>query len=41
MGQVLQRRKLFKIDTVTGWTWYYVSVELKGTLMKKWIEMWD
>jgi hypothetical protein len=38
-GSPAEDRMLFKIDTTTGRTWYYLSTKLNGKLMEKWIEV--
>jgi hypothetical protein len=39
-ASISEKRSLFKIDTVTGQTWQYVSiVESKKGLVEKWIEI--
>jgi len=40
-GTSITERILFKIDTVTGQTWEYISTmgSKKGTIAEKWIEI--
>jgi hypothetical protein len=39
IGTVLQSRTVFKIDTVTGQTWEYISTHIKGKLVENWVEI--
>ena len=39
IGSPSQDRMLFKIDTVTGRTWYYLSTKVKGKFVEEWVEI--
>jgi hypothetical protein len=35
-GPTIQDRVVFKIDTVTGQTWSYLSAKIKGKIVEEW-----